>query len=502
MSAGPGHPEPAVELGCSPADASSRLAAEVAIDDRVIDRLAGVCATVDTSIDARVAAGRDWWPIGATWALAGSVPAIAGAVVTPSSADEVATILAVCNDAGVAVTPAAGRSGVCGGSVPIHGGVSLDLTGMAGIVDVDDTNLVVAVQPGTWGMNFEERLRIDHGLTTGHWPQSIAISTVGGWLACRGAGQYSTRYGKVEDMVVGLEVALADGRLIQTGTGAPRAAMGPELTQVFLGSEGTLGVITEAHVLAHPLPRVERRLAWAFDDFHAGLEACRRILRRDATPAVVRLYDEAETGRHFDGVAGCALIVLDEGEAAIVDATMRIVSEECSSAAALGPGPVDTWFAHRNEVPSLGALATAGIVADTIEVAAAWRSLPALHAEVVADVATVEGTLAVSAHQSHAYPNGACLYFSFGGRPQGDAPGAGEAYYTAVWDAVMGAVLRHGGAISHHHGIGINRARYLRPAMGTAFDVLVAIKAALDPRGILNPGKLGLPSPFAAPPWP
>src|SRR2546423_708440 len=110
-------------------------------------------------------------------------------------------------------------------------------------VPVDDTSLLVDVRPGTFGDLFEHQLRTDHGLTLGHWPQSMALSTVGGWLACRSAGQYSTRYGKIEDMVVGLEVALADGRLIRTGGGAPRAAMGPDLNQLFVGSEGTLGVI-------------------------------------------------------------------------------------------------------------------------------------------------------------------------------------------------------------------------------------------------------------------
>src|SRR6266550_1373929 len=136
----------------------------------------------------------------------------------------------------------------------------------------------------------------------------MAISTVGGWLACRSAGQYSTRYGKIEDMVVGLEVALADGRLVTTGGRAPRSAVGPDLTQLFVGSEGTLGVITAARLRARPVPPAERRAAYAFsegagadgaDSFTAGLDACRRILRRGATPAVLRLYDHREAKRSY-----------------------------------------------------------------------------------------------------------------------------------------------------------------------------------------------------------
>ena len=159
---------------------------------------------------------------------------------------------------------------------------------------------------------------------------------MGGWLACRGAGQYSTRYGKIEDMVVGLEVALADGRLIRTGGTAPRSAPGPDLTQLFVGSEGTLGVITEARLRSIPDPPAERRGAYAFPDFAAGLDACRRILRRGATPAVLRLYDEAESARSFDVEAGATLIVLDEGDPALIDAGMLVVDEECDAAPAPG----------------------------------------------------------------------------------------------------------------------------------------------------------------------
>jgi alkyldihydroxyacetonephosphate synthase len=396
---------------------------------------------------------------------------------------------------------------VCGNAVPAFGGIVVDMTGLSGIVSVDNDSLLVDVRPGTFGDLFEHQLRADHGLTLGHWPQSMSLSTVGGWLACRSAGQYSTRYGKIEDMVVGLEVALADGRLIRTGGSAPRSAMGPDLTQLFVGSEGTLGVITEARLRAHPVPTAERKAAYGFDSFAAGLDACRRILRRGATPAVLRLYDPAESKRNFE-VDTNLLIVMDEGDPALVDATMGIVSQEAPAQhARLDDSLVDRWLDHRNDVSALESIIRHGITVDTIEIAARWSALPRIYDEATAALRSIEGTLVASAHQSHAYADGACLYFTFAGRPAttgaaGAVANAAETYYRRAWDAVMSITLANGGAISHHHGIGINRGRHLTRALGPAFGVLSTIKSTLDPNGILNPGKLGLPSPFGEVPWP
>src|SRR5699024_7524127 len=144
------------------------------------------------------------------------------------------------------------------------------------------------------------------------WPSSFGISTVGGWVACRGAGQLSTRYGKIEDMVVGLDVILADGTLVTTG-GSPRAAVGPDLTQIFVGSEGTLGVITSVSLRVHRLPDYTKALAFGFASFAEGLEACRQILQNGANPAVLRLYDELESGVQFDHGETNVLLIADEG---------------------------------------------------------------------------------------------------------------------------------------------------------------------------------------------
>jgi alkyldihydroxyacetonephosphate synthase len=409
----------------------------------------------------------------------------------------VAAVVRLANDRRVPVTPVAGRSGVCGNAVPVFGGVSLDLTGLSGIVAVDDESMLLDVRPGTWGDTLEDELRATYGATLGHWPQSIALSTVGGWVACRSAGQYSTRYGKIEDMVVGLEVVLADGSVIRTGGAAPRSAVGPDLTALFVGSEGTLGVVTEARLRLHPVPPAERTGAWSFASFEEGLDVCRRILRRGATPAVLRLYDDRESKRSFDIEGRHVLVVLDEGDAAIVDAVMRVVEEECALGERHDDALVDRWLSHRNDVSGLADAINRDVVVDTCEVAARWSALPALYRDAVAAVKAVPGSWVASAHQSHAYPDGACLYFTFAGQRE-DA----EQYYADAWEAVTRATLAHGGALSHHHGIGLHRGRFMREALGSSFDTLVAVKRALDPNGILNPGKLGLPSPFGAEvPW-
>jgi alkyldihydroxyacetonephosphate synthase len=466
-------------------------ARQVAVPDAVEQRLRAACTDVITNAAALAEASRDWWPLAMTWALAGEVGGLASVVARPASVDEVAAVLRIASDAQVPVTAAAGRSGVSGGSVPLHGGIVLDLSALDGIVDVDVTSMVIDVGAGTFGDALEAELRTTHGVTLGHWPQSMALSTVGGWLACRSAGQLSNRYGKIEDMVLGLDVVLADGTVVHTG-GAPRAATGPDLNQVFVGSEGTLGVITGARLRVHPAPRVTRTAAFGVATFAEGLDACRRVVQRGATPAVLRLYDEIEAHRNFE-LDTCVLLVLDEGDDVIADATMNVVVEECGDFTVLDAALVERWLAHRNDVSALAPLIRSGLVVDTFEIAARWRDLEAVTDAVLKAVRAVDGTLACSVHQSHAYTTGACCYFTFGGQPP---PNERERYYHAVYDVGMGAALAHGAALSHHHGVGLNRARFLPDALGAGFDVLVALKAALDPHGILNPGKLGFADPF------
>ncbi len=481
---------PPIEFGGDASAATSRFAPQATALDRThIEKIASLCPA---SIDAadRAEHGRDWWPLSLAWSLKNEVPQIPHVVCRPADTGQVSGLLAYCNANGIPVTASGGRSGVCGAAIPLRAGVSLDMTDMQGIESVDSVSGIVEVLAGTFGPDLEDAART-HGLTIGHYPQSFALATVGGWVACRGAGQYSTRYGKIEDMVHALEAVLADGTVIRTG-GAPAGAVGPDISQLLLGSEGTLAVITRVWLRAHLLPEVERRAAYVFANLTDGFEACRRMIREGATPAVLRLYDGAESKRSHGGDGtNATLLVLDEGNEHLVDATMSIVHDTSISMGAevADAALVEQWTHHRNDTSGLQALTRKGYVVDTMEVAANWALLDTVVENVESAMLAVPHARTATCHLSHSYIEGACVYFTFAATPP---PEDFEATYLAMWDAGQRAALASGANLSHHHGIGYSRGQYMDEALGTSMNVLRAVKNALDPNNILNPGKLGL----------
>jgi len=412
-------------------------------------------------------------------------------VVRPRRTADVSAALSVASAHGTAVVPFGAGSGVCGGVLPLAASIVLDLSAMDRILAINETALTVTVQAGKRGDAFEKELQ-ERGYSMGNFPQSIALSTVGGWVATRASGQFSTRYGSMEDMLIGFEAVLASGEVVRLRP-APRRATGPDLCGLLLGSEGTLAVLTELDVRVHPQPEHSRSAAYEFTDMRAGLEVIRRVMRAGWRPAVLRLYDQVETGRHFAthvAGGGCLLLVLCEGPRAAVEVETAAVADLAASGggAPRGDAAVVHWLAHRNEVPSWDRLFDQGIIADTLEVTAPWDCADRIYDDITGALRQVPGLVMTSAHSSHSYLQGTCLYVTLVLRP--DTLAAGAALYERCWDAAMAATLAAGGSISHHHGIGRVRRRWLHEELGSAYALLHAMKTALDPKGILNPGVL------------
>jgi alkyldihydroxyacetonephosphate synthase len=474
------------------------------LDTTLLDDLAGRLGDrwVARHPDDTVRHAADWWPRLIMRRRAGEELPVPDAVVSPGTREELVEVVRWCDANDVAMVPYGAGTGVVGGAAPVAGAVTVDLKRLNGIGALDEVSGTVTVEPGVFGQTLEDHLR-HRGWTLGHFPSSIHCSTIGGFLAIRSAGQASSFYGKLEDMVVGLEVVLADGSLF-TAKPVPQSAAGPDLSRLFLGAEGTTGIIVGATLRVWPAPTTAIDRGFLVPDVTSGLDAIRAVLRTGVRPTIVRLYDETDTAMVFGGQGlevpqGCLLIIGAEGDEDVASFTAGVVRRVLAEHGAedLGAEPGEHWRAHRHDVSyrfaeyvKPGGTFGDALTLDTMEVAATWQLLPRLYADVKA--ALKEHVDLVLAHFSHVYPEGGSIYFTLGAINEGDEERA-LARYDAAWDAGQHAAIAAGGTISHHHGIGLLRAPYLPEELGeVGFDVLRRVKDALDPKGILNPGKLGL----------
>jgi alkyldihydroxyacetonephosphate synthase len=450
---------------------------------------------VTTGEDVRRAHAHDYWALQAIRNVGGRPVAAPPCVIFPESTAEVARVLEIADRRRAPVVPYGLGSGVCGGVEPGADGIVVDLSRMSKLVGVDERSLVATAQAGLRGSECE-RLLEERGFTLGHFPQSIALSTVGGWVATRASGQLSTRYGNIEDLVLALEVVLPGGRVVRTYP-SPRSATGPNLRELFLGSEGTLGIVTEVAFKMSPKAAWQQGFAARLGSWEDGLEITRELMQAGWRPAVLRLYDGIEAQRNFG--PWCPertplLLVMSEGSAAMscaLELELEAARRACQARRGeiLGDEPLRHWMGHRNTVPSWADLLGAGLVVDTIEVAATWDRIEPLHERVTAAIGQVPGILAASGHTSHAYTTGVNIYFTFIGQSKESAEQ--ETLYRAAWAATMEATIAGGGSIAHHHGIGRVRRDYLSRELGeTGVEVLRRVKRALDPNGIMNPGVL------------
>lgn len=461
------------------------------LDDLIARLGPGAVSTEAADLTAHA---RDWWPYAMLRQRRGDVLDEPAAIVRPSYVEEVAEVLRWADETRTAVVPFGAGSGVCGGAQAIPGAITLDLRRLNRIA-IDETALTVTAGTGVMGNVLESTLS-ERGLTLGHFPQSIDISSLGGWLAARSCGQKSSRYGRIEDMVIEMEVVLAGGRIVRT-LKPPKSATGPDLARIFLGSEGTLGVITQATLACGRAPAVVSHGTYRFDGFAEGLEAVKRIAQAGLRPAVCRLLDpqDAFIGLREKAPGGAVLLLRFEGDA-LAEVEEKAVRAVVANAGGedLGDALTEDWWINRNhaveavqQVMFDGLLGPTGMV-DTIEVAGLWP-VDELYNGVRDALSGV--TPLVGCHASHVYPQGTCLYFTF---LYGDSPDdkVTEERYHQAWADAMRAVRAAGGTITHHHGVGLLRAPWIAEELGEGMHVLRAMKQALDPHGILNPGKLGL----------
>jgi alkyldihydroxyacetonephosphate synthase len=411
------------------------------------------------------------------------------ATVRPATYQAVAELLREASRNGSVVVPLGGLSAVTGAVDLQPGQVGLDLGALNQVLEIDEHNLLARVQAGVNGLDLERRLQ-DRGLTLGHYPSSLPVATIGGLVATRSSGQLSTFYGSIEDLVQGLTVCLPDGTIAEARPG-PRSAVGPALHELFIGSEGGLGVVLEAALRVSRVPAATYGRGYDFADLGAGLETMREIVQRGIRPLVLRLYDAEDTAFQAAGADGCLLVTGTAGEPEVAAAAMAVVEARCAAGGGrdLGEQPFLRWRDRRFHLSRerlLEALQPPGSFVDTIEVAAAWDRLPRLHA----DVKAVLGAEGVGlCHFSHAYPQGCCAYFTFAGSAASEAEA--ETAYQRCWSGTMEACFRHAATIGHHHGVGQVRAPWVQREMGEWWQVWERVRSALDPKRVLNPNAVG-----------
>ncbi len=435
---------------------------------------------------------------------AGDFGAAPDLVVLPGSHQQVLEALRICSQHRIAVVPFGGGTSVVGGlqprSEPFAGVIALDPRRLNGLLGLDEVSQVATLEVGLRGPQAESLLG-SRGFTTGHYPQSFEYATIGGYAATRSSGQASAGYGRFDDLVVGLRVATPVGEL-SIGGRAPKSAAGPDLRQLILGSEGTLGVITAVSLQIRPLPETRVYEGWRFDSFATGASALRTLAQDGRRPTVLRCSDEAETALNLARPAeigaegaggGCLAIVGWEGSAEDVDMRGRGATRMLE---ALGRGPEpeagESWARDRYRGPYLrDALLDAGALVETLETVTFWSLLPALYAAVsgaLRDSLIAQGTPPVIlCHISHVYASGASRYFTVGCAQLKDPVEQWRRAKAAASDAILAA----GGSITHHHGVGRDHRDWYERELGpTAVEALRAVKTELDPAGVLNPGIL------------
>ncbi len=422
--------------------------------------------------------------------------------VAPANTAEVAEVVRIASEFRIPVVPRGGGSGTQGGTLAPYGGISLDLTRLNSIVELDEESLVVTVGAGIDGPTLEAALNA-RGLTQAHYPGSYHLgATVGGFVAARGSGVVSTKYGKAEDQVLQLEAVVPPGIVVNTLT-VPSHAAGPDLLQTFVGSEGTLGVITQVALRVDPLPAARGFLSFSFPDIFAGIEAGRLIMTNRLRPSVIRLYDEADSLKLRDWVGtpftGTLMVLMCDGDQRLVDYEMAAITAlaEKAGGTSLGPDVGRIWWDGKYEPYAKGKLPQPPLLYGTLDTVARFTAIPKIYRarKKAIEERFAEYGARYTAHLSHWYDWGAMIYDRFYVDEPPTDPAEAMALHDELWNVGVAEALANGGTINDHHGVGMKLGRFMRPQYGTAFPLIQGIKDAWDPDGIMNPGKLGFGAP-------
>ncbi len=423
-------------------------------------------------------------------------------VVRPGSTAEVERVVQIASDYRIPIVPRGGGSGTQGGTFAPYGGICLDVTRIDQIVDIDEKSLIVTTGAGIEGPALEAKLN-EKGLTLAHYPGSYHLgATIGGFIAARGSGVVSTKYGKAEDQVLQLEVVVPPGKTVTT-LPVPSHAAGSDLLQTFVGSEGTLGVITQASLRIDPMPAARGFLSFSFPDIFAGIEAGRRIMTNRLRPAVIRLYDEADSKKLQDWVGtpftGTLMVIMCDGAQDLVDYETGAITSlvEAAGGTSLGPDVGQTWWDGKYEPYAKGKLPQPPLMYGTFDQVARFADLPAIYSakKKIIEEQFAEYGARYTAHLSHWYDWGAMLYDRFYVDTPPEDPAEAMDLHDRLWDAGILTGLDNNAVLNDHHGVGIKLGRFMRTQYGTGFELMKQLKNAWDPDGIMNPGKLGFGPP-------
>ena len=441
-----------------------------------------------------------WWP-SRMWADKGCKRPRPDVVVFPGSAQEVSEILKFANRNGIPVVPSGAGAGGLGGVLALEGGIVIDMKRMNKIVNLDEVSYNVTAQAGIFQVDLETYLN-DRGYTLNHFPASLYCSSLGGFLSCRGSGHFSSKYGKIEDMLLSLETVLPTGEIVRS-LPVPVHSTGPSFEKLFLGAEGIYGVITEATLKIKKLPEKMAFRALLFESLHSALEAARQIMVSGLKPAVVRIYDENDTkimvkkvlGADVDG--GDYMILGFEGFKEVVEAEEKVALRICleNGARDLGEEPGWTWWNKRfNFYYPPYTLESSRCLYGVLDSCALHKDLENVYLGMKNAIETEfkEWGVKYIAHFSHWYDWGGSVYPNFIIENPPEDPEEGFELNNRIWATGMKAILENGGVLNEHHGIGIQLARFMRQQYGDSFVVLDRLKNAFDPNGILNIGKLGV----------